>query len=621
MLEASEAADYGFAFSEPLILLLASVIGVVISRRLGLGSVLGYLAAGVVIGPLARVITGAEDIMRVAELGIVMFLFLIGLELKPQRLWAMRKDIFGFGAAQVVVTGSILAALFAAVGWQFGPAIIVGFGLAMSSTAFGMQVLSERGELLTPYGQKSTAVLLFQDLAIVPLLAVVPLVAPGGAPFGAGGPWEIVKAVGALGALLLGGRYLLNPFFRVLALTRAREVMTAAALLVVLGAASLMEFAGLSMAMGAFLAGLMLADSAFRHELEADIEPFRSILFGLFFIAVGMAINVDSLLYSWDRLAIAVALVMIIKAAVLYGLARVFRASHNDAVRIALLLPQAGEFAFVLFASASAVRALWPSETAFVAGVVTLTMALTPFAVMLGRYLIRTEDGESMDEDFEGAGGNVLVIGFGRFGQILAQVLLAKNVNATILDASAERVRQAARFGFRIYFGEGTRRDVLRAAGAETAAIICICIDKPDVANRIVDLVRAEFPTAKVFVRSFDRGHTLQLLAKGVDYELRETYESALKFGIETLRGIGFAADEAENVIAEVRERDAERLAIQLSGDAAAGVQATKPSDVTPEPLSPPVRRGEGRSRDERLAASPSRPASEQKTHTRSAAE
>lgn len=590
MLEASESAGPGFAFSEPLILLLASVVGVAISRRLGLGSVLGYLAAGVVIGPIARLITGAEEIMQVAELGIVMFLFIIGLELKPARLWAMRKDIFGFGLAQVVVTGTILASFFYVVGWRPGPAIIVGFGLAMSSTAFGMQALSERGELLTPHGQKSTAVLLFQDLAIVPLLAVVPLLAPGGTPFGSGGPREIAVAVAALAALLLGGRYLLNPFFRVLALTRAREVMTAAALLVVLGAAALMELAGLSMAMGAFLAGLMLADSSFRHELEADIEPFRGLLFGLFFIAVGMAINVDNFLYSWPRIALAVVVVMIIKAAILYALARLFRSNHNEAVRIALLLPQAGEFAFVLFASASALRALWPSETAFVAGVVTLTMALTPFTLMLGRYFLTEEEREELEEDFEGAGGNVLVIGFGRFGQILAQVLLAKNVNATILDAGAERVRQAARFGFRIYFGDGTRRDVLRAAGAEQASIICVCIDSTETANRIVDLVMHEFPSAKVFVRSWDRAHTLELLAKGVDYELRDTYESALAFGAHTLRSIGIAADEADQVVADVRRRDAERLAVQLSGDAVAGVAATKPAEVKPEPLSPPVR-------------------------------
>jgi CPA2 family monovalent cation:H+ antiporter-2 len=285
-----------------------------------------------------------------------------------------------------------------------------------------------------------------------------------------------------------------------------------------------------------------------------------------------------------------VAVVMLVKGIVLYALARLFKANHNDAVRIALLLPQAGEFAFVLFASASAVRALWPSETAFVAGIVTVTMALTPFTVMLGRYLVREEPDDSIEEDFEGAGGRVLVVGFGRFGQILSQVLLAKDVNATILDASAERVRQAARFGFRIYFGDGTRRDVLRAAGAEQASIICICVDKADVANRIVDLVMHEFPSAKVFVRSWDRGHSLELLGKGVDYELRETFESALAFGAETLRGIGFAADEADEVVADVRRRDADRLALQLSGDAAAGVPATKPQEVTPEPLTPPAR-------------------------------
>ncbi len=594
MLDASASASHGFVFSEPLVLLFASVAGVALSRRLGLGSVLGYLAAGVVIGPVAQLITGAEQIMQVAELGIVMFLFLIGLELKPARLWSMRTDIFGFGMAQVVVTGAILTAAFILVGWRPGPAVIVGFGLAMSSTAFGIQALTERGELVTSYGQKSTAVLLFQDLAIVPLLAVVPLVAPGGTPFGSGGPWEIGKAVAALAVLLLSGRYLLNPFFRILALTRAREVMTAAALLVVLGAAALMEFAGLSMAMGAFLAGLMLADSGFRHELEADIEPFRSILFGLFFIAVGMAINVDNFLYSWPRILLAAAVVMLVKAAVLYGLARFFRSSHNDAVRIALLLPQAGEFAFVLFASASAVRALWPSETAFVASIVTVTMALTPFSVMLGRYFLKEEPDDDLEEDFEGAGSSVLVVGFGRFGQILAQVLLARNVNATILDASAERVRQAGRFGFRIYFGDGARRDVLRAAGAEQAAIICICVDKQDVANRIVDLVMREFPAAKVYVRSWDRGHSLELMGKGVDYELRETYESALAFGAQTLRGIGVSADEADGIVADVRRRDAERLALQLSGDAVTGVAATKPKEVTPEPLSKPLRRGEG---------------------------
>ncbi len=592
MTEGADAAGAGLLFGEPLILLLASVVGVALSRQLGLGSVLGYLAAGVVIGPIARLITGAPEIMKVAELGIVMFLFLIGLELRPTRLWSMRGDIFGLGMAQVLVTGVVLTAIFHLVRWRLEPAIIIGFGLAMSSTAFGMQILTDRRELITPYGQKATAVLLFQDLAIVPLLAIIPLLSPGeDTAIFAGGPAALVKAIVALAALLIAGRFLLNPFFRLLALTRAREVMTAAALLVVLGAAALMEFAGMSMAMGAFLAGLMLADSAFRHELEADIEPFRGLLFGLFFIAVGMAINLHNILYSWWQIGLAVVGVMIVKALILYGLSRLFRASHNDSIRIALLLPQAGEFAFVLFATASATRALWPSETAFVAGVVTVTMALTPFSVMLGRKLLRQEPDDAIEEDFEGAGGSVLVVGFGRFGQILAQVLLAQNINATILDLDATQVRAAGRFGFRVYFGDGTRRDVLRAAGAEKASIICVCVDKPEVANRIVDLVMAEFPTAKVYARSFDRVHTLELLNKGVDYELRETFELALAFGGETLRGLGFQPDETEATIADIRRRDADRLAVQLHGDSATGEAATAPAEVTPEPLSPPAHR------------------------------
>ena len=300
------------------------------------------------------------------------------------------------------------------------------------------------------------------------------------------------------------------------------------------------------MAMGAFIAGIMLADSSFRHELEADIEPFRGILLGLFFVAVGMSINVDSILYSWWRIALAVPVVMLIKAAVLYGLARLFKASRNDAMRIALLLPQAGEFAFVLFASASAVRALWPSETSLVAGIVTVTMALTPFSVMLGRYLIKPEQREQLEEDFEGAGGNVLVIGFGRFGQIVCAgpARPAHRRDRHRLRAPSASARQS-RFGFRIYFGDGTRRDVLRAAGAEQATIICICVDKPDVDEphrrpRHGGVSQRE----GLHARPGTARHTLELLAKGVDYEMRETYELALAFGADTLRGMGVDADD-----------------------------------------------------------------------------
>ena len=586
-MSAAEGSGHSFAFAQLLVLLASAVLSVPIFRRLGLGSILGYLAAGVLIGPVLRFITAPEQIFQVSELGVVFFLFIVGLELKPAKLWAMRTDIFGLGLTQMVATGGALTLLMWLAGWRPSTAAIVGFSLAMSSTASGMQILGERNEVASPYGRRAVGILLFQDLAIVPLLAFVSLLSPLATTSGVSGLLSIVKIVGALAALLLAGRYLLNPMFRLLALTRAREIMTAAAILVVIGAAALMDWVGLSMAMGAFMAGVLLADSSFRHELEANIEPFRGLLLGLFFMAVGMSINVDSVLYGWWRIAIAVLVVMAVKAVILYGLNRAFRVAHNDAVRVALLLPQAGEFAFVVFASASAVRALWPSETALVAGVVTFSMALTPLFVLLTPYLLTREPEDTIEEDFEGAGGTVLVIGFGRFGQIVSQILLARRIDVTIIDASAERIRQAARFGFRIFFGDGTRRDVLRAAGAEQARIICVCVDQAQVTNQIVALIRESFPDARLHVRSWDRTHTVELLAKGVDYEIRETYESALSLGAATLLALDIADDDVTGTVADVRRRDAERLAQQRAGETATG-DLTRP--LEPEPLTP-VRR------------------------------
>jgi CPA2 family monovalent cation:H+ antiporter-2 len=606
-----ETIDH-FAFFQPLILLAAAVAFVPISNRFGFGAILGYLAAGVFVGPVTRLITETDRIFEVSELGVVLFLFIVGLELRPARLWAMRASIFGLGLAQVLTTGALLTLVFCLAGWRVEPGLIIGFGLAMSSTAYGMQTLAERNDISSPYGEKAIAILLFQDLAIVPLLAAVPLLAPGSGSFASSGVGEAVKVAAALAALLLAGRYLLNPLFRLLALTRSREMMTAAALLAVLGAAALMDFAGMSMAMGAFIAGVMLADSSYRHELEANIEPFRGLLLGLFFMAVGMSINVENILYSWARIALAVPIVMLVKAVVLYAIVRLSGAVHNEAVRVALLLPQAGEFAFVLFASASAVRALWPSETALVAGIVTFTIVLTPVAGLLLPYLLRKEEDEVLEEDFEGAGGSVLLVGFGRFGQIVAQVLLARNVDATIIDANAERIRQAARFGFRIYFGDGTRRDVLRAAGAEKASIICICVDQAAVATRIAEIALAEFGNAKVYVRSWDRAHTIELLGKGVEYELRETYESAVVFGAQTLLGLGIPAAEVDATVTDVRRRDADRLALQVGGDLYAPGPFGPRRDVEPEPLVAPAHRTEARQTELRLAEPPQeRPASD----------
>ena len=584
----------GILFAEPLILLGAAVLAVPLFRAIGLGSILGYLAAGVVLGPVAQIIGDGDDILHVAELGVVMLLFIVGLELRPARLWAMRSDIFGLGLSQLLLTGVALTAIMMIAGYRWAPAIIIGFGLAMSSTAFGVQILTERNEIRAPYGRKAFSILLFQDIAIVPLLAVVPFLSPA-RPDAAEAPGlaEVIVAVAAVAALVLAGRYLLNPMFRLLARTRSGEVMTAAALLVVMGAASLMEVAGMSMAMGAFIAGVLLADSAFRHELEANIEPFRNILLGLFFIAIGMSINVDMVLYSWWRILLAVPVVMVVKAAIIYGLNRLFGAAHNDAVRTAMLLPQAGEFAFVLFASAGAVRALWPSEISLVAAIVTFSMALTPLSVWLGRYLMREEEPDTIAEDFEGAGGEVLLIGFGRFGQIVSQVLLAHGLNVTIIDNDPERVRQAARFGFRIYFGDGTRRDVLRSAGARDASIICVCTGNRSFTDRLVDMMRSDFPGATLFARSYDRGHTIKLIEKGVAYEIRETYESALAFSGETLHALGVAPEEAAATIHDVRRRDAERLALQRSEGLGAGHHLIHPPRLEPEPLVRPHRHNE----------------------------
>lgn len=594
MPETTVEHSQAFEFFEPLVLLIAAIIFVSAFKRLGLGTVLGYLLAGVVVGPVLRLITDGEQILSVAELGVVFLLFVIGLELKPARLWSMRGDIFGLGLSQVGLTGVALTWILWLAGWRVEPAIIIGFGLALSSTAFGLQILRERNDLNRPYGHKALSILLFQDLAIVPLLIIVPLLSPAGTnEFAASGVREFFKIVSAIIVIYLAGRYLINPFFRLLAHTNAREIMVAGALLVVLAAAALTEAVGLSMAMGAFIAGVLLADSSFRHELEADIEPFRGVLLGLFFMAVGMSINVDTVLYSWWRILLFVPVLMGVKAGLLYGLNRVFGANHNDSVKVALLLPQAGEFAFVLFASAASVRALWPSDTSFVAAVVTLSIALTPLSVMLGRMLLDPDQGSPMEEDFDGAGGQVLMIGFGRFGQVVSQVLLARGTGVTIIDRDPNRIRQAARFGFRIYFGDGERRDVLRAAGAEKAAIICICVEDPDSASRILDQCRSSFPEAQTFVRTWDRTHTIDVIRKGATFELRETLESALHFGGETLRGLGLTADDVNETIQDIRQRDADRLSIQISGEAYPERHILHTNRIQPEPLTRPEREAE----------------------------
>ncbi|MBO3759039.1 monovalent cation:proton antiporter-2 (CPA2) family protein [Ciceribacter sp. L1K22] len=581
-------------FTETLLLLGGAVVAAPLFRQLGLSTVLGYLAAGVVIGPLAHLISETGEILSVSELGVVFLLFIIGLELKPSRLWHMRADIFGLGTAQVVVSGlilSVLPVLMGLVDWRGG--LVIGFGLALSSTAFALQLLNDQGDRNTRYGQRAFSILLLQDLAIVPLLAMVSLL--GGQAEGAETPFyqEAAIAVGAIVAMLVAGRYILTPMFGVIARTGAREVMIAAALLVVIGSATLMQVAGLSMAMGAFLSGVMLAESSYRHELEADIEPFRGILLALFFMAVGMSMQIDVILDNLLLIVGGVLVIMILKAIVLYLLCRATGSSRDDAIRVAFLLPQGGEFGFVLFTTATTVGLLSGATASMLISMVTLTMALTPLGAILARRLQTEDAAEKMDEDFEGADADVIMVGFSRFGQIAAQILLASGRDVTIIDDSVDRVRQAASFGFRIYFGDGTRLDVLRAAGIERAKIVAICTQKKETTDRIVDLLKEEYPEARLFVRSYDRIHSLSLRSRDVEYELRETLESGLLFGRKTLEALGMTETEAQAILDDIRVRDEERLQIQAAEGILAGRHMLHNRPVRPEPLVKPKRQSD----------------------------
>ncbi|MCG6857061.1 MAG: monovalent cation:proton antiporter-2 (CPA2) family protein [Salaquimonas sp.] len=585
-------ADIQPFFVDAIVLLAGAVITAPVFKRIGLGTVLGYLAAGVAIGPIIGFIRKPEDILHFAELGVVMLLFIIGLELKPSRLWSMRYDIFGLGTLQVVVTGLALALVGGLFLDSAGRAIIVGFGLALSSTAFALQTLEEAGDTNSAHGRKAFAILLLQDMAIVPLLALVPLFSRHGQ---AGLGWGAFGGgLAAIAVLILAGRYLLNPLFRAIAKAGAREVMIAAALFVVFGAAMLMQLAGMSMALGAFLAGVLLADSAFRHEIEANIEPFRGLLLGLFFMAIGMSLDLGVLLQYWYVILLAVPIAMAIKAVLIYIACRLFRTSHQTAVRVAAVLPQHGEFGFVLFSAALSMGVIDRELSSILIAIVILSMLLTPFSVRLGEKLLeRIQDEEEPDEDFEGAGSPVLMIGFSRVGQVASQALLASGVEMTIIDNDPENIRNASRFGYRIYFGDGRRAEVLRAAGIEHSELVAICTHRPEVTTRIIELVSREWPQKLIYVRAFDRAHSLQIMDMDVDFHIRETFESALVLGGKMLEGLGRSPEEAAAVVDDVRRRDAERLLIQKSEGIHAGAHMLHTRAVKPEPLIEPKHEAE----------------------------
>lgn len=581
------AEGLGPVIGPAIVLMGAAVIAVPLFQRLGLGSVLGYFAAGALVGPsVLGLFTDPDAILHFAELGVVMFLFVIGLELRPQKLWALRGQIFGLGLAQVSLAIALLS-LAGAVVFGLPPvtAFIAGAGFVLSSTAVIMSTLQERGEIASPEGQKSVSILLFEDLLIVPLLAVVAFLSPVGQ--GEGGLAALALALAGLAALLVAGRWLLDPFFALLARARTREVLSAGALLVVLGAALLMATVGLSMAMGAFVAGVLLSGSSYRHQIESDIEPFKGLLMGLFFLAVGMSLNLAVVAAEWPLLLAMLVVYVLVKAIAIFTTARIFGGANVTALRRTVMFAQGGEFAFVLYTAALGGGVIDARENAIFSTVVILSMAITPVILILADRLLRDAD-PSMDgvEAADGLRGQVLVIGFGRFGQIALQMLLARGAQVSVIENNPDRIRDAARFGFKVYYGDGARLDVLHASGAGQAQVILICVDDRRAVSTIAALVQHEFPNAAVLARSYDRGHSMELIRADVDFEIRETVESAFEMGAEGLRRLGWDEAAVTEALEDIRRRDAQRLTEQVQGDIMSGRDKMLTAPL-PEPLTP----------------------------------
>jgi monovalent cation:proton antiporter-2 (CPA2) family protein len=600
MADPSHAAP---SLAPALVFLGAAVVAAPLSRFAGLGAVVGYLAAGMAIGPSGLgLIRDAASTLTFSELGVVLLLFLVGLELQPSRLLAMRRAIVGLGLGQMLAAAFAITLGMAWLGLAWAGALLAGVALAFSATSIALQLMEERGALQSAWGQRAFAILLFQDISVVPVLALAPLLAGHAETHVA---WSerltgFALSAGAIAALVLAGRYLLNPFFRVLAKARQREAMTAAALLVVLGAALLMQWAGMSMALGAFLAGLMLSESNFRHQLEAEIEPFRGLLMGLFFMSVGMSIDFALVMDNAARLFGVALAVIAAKLALTALLMRWTGSTWREALSAASVLTPAGEFAFVIFPLIGSLGLVEPRVANLLLAVAALTMLAGPLLALAVDRMTRPApegepDGAEELAPHDAPRGAALVIGFGRFGQIANQVLLAAGADVTVIDTNVDRIRSAGQFGFKIYYGDGGRLDVLRAAGAEHARAIAICIDDRAAATRIVEIARANFPLAKIFARAYDRVHAIDLVNAGADWQVRETFDSALAFGGAIVAELDDDPNRASEIVDDVRRRDAARFVAQVrEGALRAGGEYVYREPVRPEPLSPPQRRGKG---------------------------
>jgi len=574
-----------------VVFLLATVIAVPLTKRFRLGAVLGYLLAGVVIGPpLLGLVSDTEGVATISEFGVVLMLFVIGLELSPQRLWVMRRAVFGTGLLQVLGTSAVIGALgYYLFGLSGKAALIVGGSLALSSTAFGLQILAERKEATSAYGRQVFAVLLFQDLAAIPLIAAVPLLASSTAQ--SFDLLAIVRTVAVIVAVIVGGRYLLRPIFRFVARADSVEVFTATALLVVMGVALLMEFAGLSATLGAFLAGMLLADSEYRHEMESNIEPFKGLLLGLFFISVGMSMDLSLLLERPGLVAGLVAGLLLLKGVLLWPLGRLLGGlNRSDTLRLVVLLACGGEFAFVVLRQAAEQRLIGALQRDALVLTITLTMALTPLLVVLAARGLRrvpkkpVRDFDAIDTDAP----RVIIAGFGRMGQIIARVLRAQRIPFVALEHSAEQVDFSRRFGtINLFFGDPGRPELLRAAQADKAEVFVLATDDPEANLRTARLVRRHYPHLKIVARARNRQHVFRLMDMGVDEPVRETFHSSLKMTRKTLEALGLSHELAVDRVERFRRYDEDLLKKQalVYDDEIALIQSTRDALVDLERL------------------------------------
>jgi glutathione-regulated potassium-efflux system ancillary protein KefC len=543
-----------------LIYLTAAVLTVPIAKRLGLGAVLGYLAAGIAIGPFGLgLIREVEVILHFSEFGVVLLLFLIGLELDPKHLWSLRKPIFGWGSAQVGLVAAVLCAAGMLAGIDWKTALIAALGLSLSSTAIALATLDERNLMATPAGSASFSILLFQDIAAIPMIAIVPMLGSASQAGGAKGWLDVLGVIGVVVALIVGGRYLIRPLLRAIAKTGMREIFTAFALLLVIGIGLLMQLVGVSMALGTFLAGVLLADSEYRHALESDLEPFKGLLLGLFFIAVGMSVDFAVLLAHPVLIPAMVVIFLTIKIALLYALGKRFDIPPGQQLLFALMLSQGGEFAFVVFGAAATSRVFSPEISSMLVLVVALSMVTTPLLLLLHDKLIapRFRAAKQRPADaIEEQEGHVIIAGFGRFGQIIGRLLNANRVSLTVLDHDPDQIDLLRKFGFKVFYGDATRIDLLQAAGAAKARALVVAIDDVEDSLALVEAVRQAFPSLPILARARNITHYYDLLDRGVTLIERETFESSLRLGREVLQVLGYGAFQARQAAMKFRRHN-----------------------------------------------------------------